>query len=181
VGFVCVAVVALAIASTGCAIDVEDDGEDVVAISLTSTAFRDGEDIPPAYTCDGSDVSPELAWGAPPDGTMSLALICDDPDAPRRFTHWVLFNMPADMEGLAKGVPVSGELEAGAVQGTNDFGDIGYGGPCPPVGPPHHYYFALYALDVSMDLSPGASKKQLLDAMEGHVLAEGQLVGLYQR
>jgi Raf kinase inhibitor-like YbhB/YbcL family protein len=152
-----------------------------MAIALTSTSFLDGERIPSTYTCDGADISPPLSWGQLPKATQSLALICDDPDAPRRFTHWVLFNIPPDSRELHQGISDSDELENGARQGVNDFGLVGYGGPCPPGGSPHRYYFTVYALDAVLDLPAGTSKKQLLDGMESHVLGEGQLVGLYQR
>lgn len=150
-------------------------------IRLTSTAFTDGGTIPKKYTCDGADVSPPLAWDNVPEGTKSFALICDDPDAPMgTWVHWVLFNLPADTRNLPEAVPPDKELSNGARQGTNDFRKIGYGGPCPPSGT-HRYYFKLYALDTLLDLPAGASKAQLLKAMEGHVLAEGQLMGRYSR
>lgn len=150
-------------------------------IRLTSTAFAEGGIIPRKYTCDGADVSPPLAWDNVPDGTKSFALICDDPDAPMgTWVHWVLFNLPADVRSLPEAVPPDKELSNGARQGTNDFRKIGYGGPCPPRGT-HRYYFKLYALDTTLDLPAGSSKAQLLKAMEGHVLAEGQLMGKYGR
>lgn len=151
-------------------------------IELTSTAFQEGEAIPRHYTGDGKNVSPPLAWRAPPDGAQSLALICDDPDAPRKvWVHWVIFNLPAESRELSEHVPPEATLPNGAVQGTNDFGKAGYGGPAPPPGKPHRYFFKLYALDQLLDLRPGATKEQLLKAMEGHILAEGQLMGTYGR
>jgi Raf kinase inhibitor-like YbhB/YbcL family protein len=153
-----------------------------MSIDLTSTAFQPGADIPKQYTGDGADRSPTLKWSEPPSGTKSLALICDDPDAPRgTWVHWVLFNLPSQTRELEEGVPTKETLANGAKQGKNDFGKIGYGGPAPPKGKPHRYFFKLYALDVAVDLPAGASKSQLTDAMKGHILAEGQLMGNYKR
>ena len=126
--------------------------------------------------------SPPLHWSEPPEGTQSLALICDDPDAPvGTWVHWVLFNLPAETRELEEGLPTTETLSNGAKQGKNDFGKIGYGGPAPPKGKPHRYFFKLYALDKAVDLSPGATKAKLVEAMKGHILAEGQLVGKYGR
>lgn len=156
--------------------------EEEMALTISSPAFKEGDRIPTKYTCEGQDVSPPLAWSEPPAGTRSLALIVDDPDAPGGvFTHWVLFNIPAESRELPPAVPTQAELATGARQGTNDFGKIGYGGPCPPPGRPHRYQFTLYALDQSLDLKGGVSKKQLLSAMQGHILAQGRLTGTYQR
>lgn len=153
-----------------------------MTIELTSPAFQAGETIPRQYTGDGADISPPLAWSDPPAETQSLALICDDPDAPRgTWVHWVLFNLPPDSRGLPENVPTFAILEKQARQGRNDFGKIGYGGPAPPRGKPHRYFFKLYALDAVLPLTAGASKTQLLATMEGHILAEGQLMGKYQR
>lgn len=153
-----------------------------MSIELTSTAFQAGATIPKTYTADGADRSPPLRWSEPPSGTKSLALICDDPDAPRgTWVHWVLFNLPGQTRELDEGVPTTETLKSGAKQGKNDFGNIGYGGPSPPKGKPHRYFFKLYALDVTVDLSPGATKAQLGDAMKGHILGEGQLIGTYGR
>ena len=153
-----------------------------MALSLSSIAFQGGERIPVKYTCEGQDVSPPLIWSEPPQGTQSLALIVDDPDAPGGvFTHWVLFNIPPDSGELPEAMPTLAQLSSGALQGKNDFGRIGYGGPCPPPGRPHHYCFTLYALDRVLDLKGGVSKKQVLDAMHGHILAQGELTGTYQR
>lgn len=151
-------------------------------LSVSSQAFQEGDRIPAKYTCQGQDVSPPLTWGEPPVGTQSFALIMDDPDAPVGvFTHWVIFNIPSDSRQLAEAIPTQAQLSSGALQGKNDFGRIGYGGPCPPPGRPHRYQFTLYALDQPLDLKVGASKKQVLDAMQGHILAQGQLMGTYQR
>lgn len=150
-------------------------------IKITSTAFEEGGLIPEKYTCDGMDVSPPLAWGSAPEGTKTFALICDDPDAPMgTWVHWVLFNLPASVNELSENIPPERELENGAKQGTNDFMKIGYGGPCPPGGT-HRYYFKLYALDTELNLEAGAKKPQLLNAIEGHILVEGRLMGRYSR
>jgi hypothetical protein len=153
-----------------------------VGIQITSSVFSEGELIPPKYTCDADDVSPPLTWDSIPDGTKSIALICDDPDAPGgTFVHWVLYNLPADTRELPENVPREGTLPDGSRQGTSDFGRTGYGGPCPPGGT-HRYYFKIYALDAEIDPShPGLTKNTLVKAMNGHVLAEGQLMGKYAR
>jgi len=158
----------------------EDDAKTTIIVS--STAFREGEKIPVNYTCDGQDVSPELTWSESPEQTEVFALIVDDPDAPGGvFTHWVLFNIPKDTHRFGEGIPIQEQLENGAFQGRNGFGGIGYGGPCPPQGSVHRYQFTLYALDQRLNLKAGASKKQVIDAMQGHILAQGQLTGTYQR
>jgi Raf kinase inhibitor-like YbhB/YbcL family protein len=148
-------------------------------LSLTSTAFPDGGAIPDKYTCQGGDVSPPLAWDEPTAGTRSLALIVEDLDTSGRFTHWVLFNIPADVRVLPEFV--SRPALAGVLEGMNDFGKIGYGGPCPPPGKAHRYRFALYALGISLNQESGISKGELLDVMEGHALAQGELIGTYRR
>jgi Raf kinase inhibitor-like YbhB/YbcL family protein len=153
-------------------------------LSLTSRAFRHNGRIPAKHTCDGKDISPDLAWSAPPSGTVQLALICDDPDAPRGgFTHWLLYALPGDRRWLPEAVPTSETLPSlgGARQGRNSFGQIGYRGPCPPKGPAHHYHFRLYALNAALSLSPGARQEQLEKAMKGHVIGQTELVGLYSR
>ena len=153
-----------------------------LSLTLTSTAFDSGGVIPVEYTCEGENVSPPLRWSDPPQGTRSWALICDDPDAPAKtWVHWVLFNLPAETRRLERGVPEAPELENGARHGKNDFGRTGYGGPCPPPGKPHRYFFKLYALDKVVDLKPGVSKSRLLDEMEGHILARGELMGTFSR
>jgi len=150
-------------------------------IKITSSAFEDGDLIPAKYTCDGADVSPPLQWDAVPEGTKSIALICDDPDAPMgTWVHWVLFNLPSDAKELAQNIPAEETLPNGAKQGVSDFGRIGYGGPCPPSGT-HRYFFKIYALDTQVGLEAGADKRQLLNAMEGHILGQGQLVGKYKK
>lgn len=157
-------------------------GGSSVTMEISSPAFRDGDRIPVNQTADGTNLSPELRWTGAPQNTRSFALICEDPDAPRgTWTHWVLFNIPADKTTYAEGVTAEKELPDGARQGKNDFGKVGYGGPDPPQGKPHRYYFKLYALDTKLDLPAGASKDQVRDAMKGHILAEGQLMGQYGR
>ncbi|HEX9653899.1 MAG TPA: YbhB/YbcL family Raf kinase inhibitor-like protein [bacterium] len=152
-----------------------------MALKLTSSAFSEGKTIPRQFTCDEKDVSPPLTIESPPPNTKTFALICDDPDAPRgTWVHWVLFNIPADKRELPEGLPVQETLPDGTKQGRNDFGNIGYGGPCPPGGT-HRYFFKLYALDMELALEPGSSKSQLLDSMKGHIVAETQLMGTYKR
>jgi len=150
-------------------------------IKITSSAFTEGGMIPAKYTCDGADVSPPLQWEEVPQGTKSIALISDDPDAPMgTWVHWVLFNMPADTKELAENIPPEETLRNGAKQGISDFGRIGYGGPCPPSGT-HRYFFKIYALDMELRLEASSNKHQLLKAMEGHILAQGELIGKYKR
>jgi len=152
------------------------------AISLTSMSFNDGTTIPVKYTCRGENVSPPLKWGGVPDETKSLALIVEDRDAPvKNFTHWVVFNLPSDTRELPESMPRDERLSNGALQGKNGAMQIGYFGPCPPQGGPHHYNFVVYALDTVLDLDAGTSKEQVLSAMEGHIIGRGQLVGLYQQ
>jgi Raf kinase inhibitor-like YbhB/YbcL family protein len=152
-----------------------------MVIKVTSTALEEGGMIPKKYTCDDRDISPPLAWDDVPDGTKSLALICDDPDAPMgTWVHWVLFDLPGDIRELSENIPPKKTFENGAKHGLNDFREFGYGGPCPPGGT-HRYYFKVYALDRETGLEPGTTKAQLLRAMEGHILAEGKLMGRYRR
>ncbi len=151
-------------------------------MQLTSPAFAEGQSIPRKYTCDGADISPALQWRGVPVPTRSVALICDDPDAPAgTWVHWVLYGLPAEMRELPADMPTAETLPNGARQGMNDFGRIGYGGPCPPPGKPHRYFFKLYALDTTLPLMPRATRADLVQAMEGHVLAEAQAMGIYQR
>ena len=149
---------------------------------LQSSAFANGAAIPRRYTCDGADQSPPLEWSRLPNGVKSLALIVEDPDAPRgTFTHWVLFNLPPSPPELPAGVPRQAILDNGARQGRNDFRRAGYGGPCPPSGPPHHYHFSMYALDAPLDLTPGATAAEVRSAMAGHVISHAELIGTYKR
>jgi Raf kinase inhibitor-like YbhB/YbcL family protein len=151
-------------------------------MKLTSQAVRPGQPIPAIHSCEGEDRSPALVWDEVPANTRSLAVIVDDPDAPRgTYVHWVLYNLPADAIELAAGVPRMAELPSGARQGINDSGDVGYRGPCPPRGGPHRYFFHLYALDCALNLPPGVNRSDLEAAMAGHVLAEAALMGTYQR
>ena len=153
-----------------------------MTLTLTSTAFKEGSEIPIVYTCDGQDISPPLTWSEAPANTKTFVLIVDDPDAPGGvFTHWVLFNLPSNIKQVEENIPSQQRLSNGALQGKNGFGNIGYGGPCPPRGPAHHYRFAVYAIDRTLDIAAGASKQKVIDAMKGHVVAQGQLTGTYQR
>ena len=154
---------------------------EVMSIRMQSSAFQDDGMIPPRYTCDGQNISPGLQWAAIPEEARSLALIADDPDAPSgTFVHWVLYGLSPERHELTENMPKDEILPNGARQGINDFGRTGYGGLCPPSGT-HRYYFTLYALDTEIDLPPGESKAALLDAMEGHILAKGQIMGRYKR
>jgi hypothetical protein len=153
---------------------------------LSSSAFAAGAPIPARHTCDGEDVSPPLAWGEPPAGTKSFALVADDPDAPDpkaprvRWVHWVVYDLPADSRALAAAVQASTELPAGARLGENDWGKAAWGGPCPPIGR-HRYVFTLYALDVVLGDRGALTRSALGAAIAGHVLAEAELVGTYER
>jgi Raf kinase inhibitor-like YbhB/YbcL family protein len=149
---------------------------------LKARDFDAGGPIPEKFTCDGTDVSPALEWTAPPDGTAAFALIVDDPDAPAgTWVHWLLYDIPANQLELPEGVETAAQLPSGARQGRNDFRRIGYGGPCPPPGTPHHYHFRLFALKSAVGLRPGVARAALDEAMRGRVLATAELVGLYQR
>lgn len=150
-------------------------------IKLTSGAFKEGDFIPKKYTCDDINISPPLEWQGIPDNTNSIALICDDPDAPMgTWVHWVIYNIPVNISKLSEQIPAEKVLENGALQGTNDFRKIGYCGPCPPAGI-HRYFFKIYALDNVPELAPGANRGELLHEMEGHILSEGKLMGRYSR
>lgn len=152
--------------------------------TLSSPAFQNGDLIPAAYTCDGANRSPPLQWPSAPAHTAAYALIVEDPDAPGGvFIHWVLYDLPGATTSLPEGVPKDATLPqlGGARQGRTSFGTVGYGGPCPPPGPAHHYHFRLYALDARLGLEPGATRDQLVAAMRGHELGQGELIGLYAR
>jgi Raf kinase inhibitor-like YbhB/YbcL family protein len=171
-------VFALSLGGVGCRDEPEpaQEGENEMAIQVTSSAFSEGETIPKKFTCDGENVSPALSWTGVPQGTKSLAVIADDPDAPvGDWVHWVLLDLPLDLNGLPEGASGLG------VAGLNDFRKPGYGGPCPPKGKPHRYYFKVYALDTLLGLKIGATKAQAEAAMKGHILAQGQLMGRYSR
>jgi Raf kinase inhibitor-like YbhB/YbcL family protein len=153
-----------------------------MAFTLSSSSFPNGTDIPRKFTCDGADISPELAWADPPAGTKSLVLIADDPDAPAgTWTHWLLYDLPPETTVLHEGVNKVDELPEGGRQGRNDFRKIGYGGPCPPAGTPHRYFFKLHALDRMLNLNPGASRAEIEKAMQGHILGHSEWMGKYQR
>jgi Raf kinase inhibitor-like YbhB/YbcL family protein len=159
----------------------EEEGGQTMMFELTSSSFTHEESIPSRFTCDGEDVSPALQWGDPPPGTQSFALIMDDPDAPAgTWVHWVLYGLPAQARALPEGVVPDTELADSSRHGENSWGRSGYGGPCPPSGT-HRYFFRLYALDTVLDLDSGASKEQLLQAMEGHIVAQTELMGTYSR
>jgi Raf kinase inhibitor-like YbhB/YbcL family protein len=152
-----------------------------MALDVRSSAFEEGGAIPARYTCDDLDISPPLSWNSVPNATQSLALSADDPDAPRgAFVHWVIYNLPPDTRRLPEDVPNQRTLPSGALQSMNGAGSIGYTGPCPPSGT-HRYFFKVYALDTDLDLVGGATKEDVVRTMEGHVLAEGRLLGTYQR
>jgi len=151
-------------------------------MKITSSAFENGETIPTRYTCEGNNVSPPLSWEGVPDKTKSLALVMDDPDASGIFTHWVIYNLPVTPSGLQEDASLSDRLSEGLREGINDFGDQGYGGPCPPRGnPPHRYKFRLFALDQKLDFTGRITRGQLMDAMEGKTLDEAVLMGRYGR
>lgn len=151
-------------------------------MELVSGAFDSGDSIPRKYSCDGDNVSPPLSWRFVPDEAQALVLICDDPDAPEDpFVHWILYDLPVDIRRLEEGVPRKDRLASGGVQGRNSSGKIGYSGPCPPREPAHHYYFRLHALDQALNLPPGATRQQVLNRIEGHVLDSAELLGLYAR
>ncbi len=153
-----------------------------MALQISSPAFSAGESIPKKFTCDGPDVSPKLSWGDPPAKAQSFTLIMDDPDAPGgTWVHWVLYDVPADAKELPEAVPKQDQLASSARQGRNDFGKAGYGGPCPPPGKPHRYFFKLYALDTKLNLKARATKADVERAMKGHILAQAELIGKYGR
>jgi Raf kinase inhibitor-like YbhB/YbcL family protein len=151
-----------------------------MALKLKSTAFGDGGQIPKKYAGDGDDLSPPLSWDGAPEKTKSFALICDDPDAPvGTFVHWVIYDIPPDARGLEEGVSRDEVLPDGAEQGKTDFGRAGYGGPNPPPGKPHRYFFKLYALDRKLEAGPGLTKAELLDLLMGHIIEQAEITGIY--
>ncbi len=153
-----------------------------MGFAIESTAWRAGETIPKKFTCDGADVSPPLEWKSAPAGTQSFSLVAEDPDAPSGlFTHWMIYDLPANATSLAENQPRQKELGNGARQGRNSFGKVGYGGPCPPPGPAHRYFFRLYALNGKLELAPGASREQFNRAIAGHILAQAEYMGRYGR
>ena len=166
----------LGVSACGGAATSTEKGASEIVIQITSTTFEDGGTIPVRYTCDGEDLSPPLVWTGLPVGTQSLALVVDDPDAPvGTWVHWVLFDLPAGTSSLPENVSGLG------TDGLNSWRRLGYDGPCPPPGSPHRYFFKLYALDSGLGLKEGAAKADIEKAMQGHILAQGQLVGRYNR
>jgi hypothetical protein len=157
-------------------------GQSSMAFILTSPVFAAGAVIPNPYTCQGADMSPALTWSGQPIQATSLALVMDDPDAPAgTWVHWVMWNIPATIHLLPENVNKQERLATGAMQGRNDFGKVGYNGPCPPPGHTHRYFFRLYALDVKLTLPPGTKRKELDAAMQGHILAHAEYTGTFQR
>ena len=149
--------------------------------TLTSSVFANGGSIPARYSCLGEEASPPLEWSEPPAGVKSFALVMDDPDAPMgTWVHWVLYNIPITAHGWPENTPDDAELVNGAMQGKNSGGEIGYGGPCPPSGT-HRYFIKLYALDTMLNPGSGVNKEQLLSAMQGHVLAQSELIGVFSK
>lgn len=148
---------------------------------VRSSSFSNGKSIPGRYTCDGANLSPQLEWQSAPAGTKGFAIVMEDPDAPIGFTHWLVYNIPPGVRELAEGASQQGAMPRGSIEGRNDFGRTGYGGPCPPHGNAHHYVFRVYALDLRLALSAEAAGKQVDAAMSGHVVAQGEIVGIYQR
>jgi Raf kinase inhibitor-like YbhB/YbcL family protein len=160
----------------------DEPKETAMTMTLASRAFKEGAMIPKQHTGEGADVSPALSWSNAPAGTAAFVLVCDDPDAPvGNWVHWVLYDIPADLAALDEGVPRKDTVLGSAKQGRTDFRNNYYQGPMPPPGKPHRYVFKLYAIDRATGLPPGATKEKVLKAIEGHVLAEAQLMGLYQR
>jgi hypothetical protein len=152
------------------------------ALEIKSSDFENGGNIPVQYTCAGGDISPALSWSGVPAGAKSFVLICDDPDAPfRAWVHWVIFNIPAQSSGFAQGVPKKARLDDGTIQGLNDFGRVGYGGPCPPPGKPHRYFFKFYCLDSILSLDESATRADCLAAMKGRVISEAEIFASYER
>jgi Raf kinase inhibitor-like YbhB/YbcL family protein len=152
------------------------------ALQLVTTAFRSGGRIPKQFTCSGKNVSPALSWSQPPQQTQSLVLILDDPDAPAgNWVHWVVYDLPPSARQLPEHVPPGDAISGGGRQGANDFSQTGYGGPCPPPGKPHRYFFRLYALDTRLNLHGAARRQDVDDTMKGHILAQAELMGTFQR
>ena len=185
-GFVFFANVSAVAVSTG--FSPGDDG--IPHIKVTSSVFNQGKPIPVEYTGQGDNISPPIFWGVYPKETVSIAIICDDPDAKevvgKTFVHWVIFNIPVEYKGLSKNIPKTREPRTASMiknvrQGVNDFGNIGYGGPMPPTGKKHRYFFKVYAIDIFFKLEAGATKENLLTAMKNHVLAYGEWMGPYKR
>jgi len=157
-------------------------GQRASKMELRTTSFEPGGFIPKRFTCEGADVSPALSWGDPPAGTQSFAIIEDDPDAPSgTFVHWLVYDLPATYRRLPEALSGNDPMAGGGRQGTNDFSRTGYNGPCPPPGKPHRYFIRLYALDGKLDLRPAAARRELESAMQGHILAQAELMGRFKR
>ena len=153
-----------------------------MVFAISSSSFSNGSEIPKKFTCDGADLSPQLSWTAAPGAAQTFALIADDPDAPSgTWTHWIFYDVPASTTSLPEGAGKGERVTGGGAQGRNDFHKLGYNGPCPPPGKPHRYFFRLYAVDRSLKLKPGASRRELEQAMQGHVLGQAEWMGRYQR
>jgi Raf kinase inhibitor-like YbhB/YbcL family protein len=151
------------------------------ALHVSSASFTNGQAMPQKLTCDGDDISPNLQWQTPPSGVKSYAIVVTDPDAPVEFTHWLAYDIPATTHALSEGASTPSQRMDQGTEGVNGFGRMGYGGPCPPAGKPHHYVFRVYALDTNLVLPAGQGQDQVMAAIKGHVLAEGEIVGLYAR
>ena len=157
-------------------------GQQASKIELKTTSFEPGGFIPKRFTCEAADVSPALSWSDPPAGTQSFAIIEDDPDAPSgTFVHWLVYDLPATYRRLPEALSGNDQMAGGGREGTNDFSKIGYSGPCPPPGRPHRYFIRLYALDGKLNLRPAATRKELDSAMQGHILAQAELMGRFRR
>ncbi len=157
-------------------------GQKASKIELKTTSFTPGGFIPKRFTCEAEDVSPALAWTDPPAGTPSFSIIEDDPDAPSgTFVHWLVYDLPAANRKLPEALSGNDQMAGGGRQGTNDFSRTGYSGPCPPPGRPHRYFIRLYALDTKLNLRPAASRRELDSAMQGHILAQAELMGRFRR
>jgi Raf kinase inhibitor-like YbhB/YbcL family protein len=150
----------------------------VASMTVASSSFKNGGAIPARFSCDGANVSPDIQWSTPPAGTKSIAIVVDDSDTPLLFTHWLAYDIPASTHDIPEGASTPSTRLVHAAEGTNNFGDVGYGGPCPPSGT-HHYNFRIYALDVDLTLPPGQNKDQLADAVQGHILAKGLITGVF--
>ncbi|MBV8673452.1 MAG: YbhB/YbcL family Raf kinase inhibitor-like protein [Acidobacteriaceae bacterium] len=156
------------------------EGQTPASLIITSSSFANDDRIPQKFTCDGAGLSPDIQLPSPPSGTRSFLLVMDDPDA-SGFVHWIVYNIPPDTHDIPEGASSGGRLPAGAAEGENSINKAGYFGPCPPPPSPHHYVFRVYAMDKTLDLPAGETKKDLADAVKGHILAEGRLTGLYTR
>lgn len=154
----------------------------VPPLTVSSTSFPAGTEIPKQFTCAGEDISPQLSWSGAPSSVQAFALIADDPDAPAgTWTHWVLYDLPSSTTSLNEGLSKSEQLPDGSKQGRNDFRRVGYNGPCPPAGKPHRYFFKVYALDQKLNIKPGAARNEIEKSMRGHILAQGEYTGTYKR